>query len=181
MQCLSAAARQDPDRMVKQEDLPLQRTLRVGKITVGLIGLDVALGRILARAEQDEDEAVAELLAEVGKHNYIPDSAVDNYREALRREYQRQRSGRQTIGPHLSIRILGPGCVSCNRLNTLLFDILQDMGVAADIEQIHDLDEIWRHGVTKTPALIINGEVKSSGKIPSRSEVEEWLRQITMA
>jgi len=161
------------------DDIPLQRTLRIGKITVGLIGLDVALSRILARAEQDEDEAVAELLAEVGKYNYIPDSAVANYREALRGEYLRQRGGQRASGQHLSIRILGPGCVSCNRLNTLIFDILQEMGIAADIEQIHDLDEIWRHGVTRTPALIINGEVKSSGKMPSRSEVEEWLRRAT--
>jgi small redox-active disulfide protein 2 len=166
--------------MVKQEDLPLQRTLRVGKITVGLVGLDVALGRVLARSDQGENEAVEELLVEVGKYNYIPDSAIANYREALRREYLRQRRGHQESGSHLSIRILGPGCVSCNRLNTLLFDILQEMGIAADIEQIHDLDEIWRHGVTRTPALIINGEVKSSGKMPSRSEVEEWIRQTTL-
>lgn len=162
---------------MNNKDLPLQRTLRVGKITVGLIGLDVALARILARAEQDEEQAVAELLNEVGKFNYIPDSALANYREALRREYQRQRGERQASGGHLAIRILGPGCVSCNRLNTLIFDILQEMGIAADIEQIHDLDEIWRHGVTRTPALIINGEVKSSGKMPSRAQVEEWLRQ----
>jgi small redox-active disulfide protein 2 len=166
--------------MNNQEELPLQRTLRVGKVTVGLVGLDVALGRVLARTGQDEDQAVEELLTEVGKRNYIPDSAVANYRDALRSEYRRQRLGHLACAPHLSIRILGPGCVSCNRLNSLIFDILQEMGIAADIEQIHDLDEIWRHGVTRTPALIINGEVKCSGKMPSRSEVEEWLRQVTL-
>jgi len=167
--------------MVKQEDLPLQRTLRIGKITVGLIGLDVALGRVLARTDQDEDAAVAELLADAGKQNYIPDSALANYREALRNEYRRQRQGRRASGAHLAIRILGPGCVSCNRLNTLIFDILQEMGIAADIEQIHDLDEIGRLGITRTPALTINGELKCSGKMPSRSAVEEWLRQTTLA
>lgn len=50
------------------------------------------------------------------------------------------------------------------------------MRVPADIEQIHELDEIWRHGVLATPALIINDEIVSSGKLPSRSDVEEWLR-----
>ena len=158
-------------------EIPLQRTLRVGKATIGLIGLDVALSRILARSETNEETAVAELLSEIAKHNYIPDSALAGYREALVREYRRHRHGEAAASSHLSIRILGPGCVSCNRLNTLIFDILQDMGIAADIEQIHDLDEIGRQGVTMTPALIINGEVKSSGRMPSRSTVEEWLRE----
>ena len=162
-----------------KNEIPLQRTLRVGKATIGLIGLDVALSRLLARGEMDEAAAVAELLAEVSKHNYIPDSALANYREALGQEYRRHRQGTAAAATHLSIRILGPGCVSCNRLNTLIFDILQDMGIAADIEQIHDLDEIWRQGVTMTPALIINGVLKSSGRMPSRSTVEEWLRQAT--
>lgn len=162
---------------MNDNELPLPRTLRIGKATIGLIGLDVALSRILARGEIDEEAAVAELLAEIGSHNYIPDSALAGYREALALEYHRHRQGQAATASHLSIRILGPGCVSCNRLNTLIFDILQEMGIAADIEQIHDLDEIWRQGVTMTPALIINGEVKSSGRIPSRATVEEWLRQ----
>jgi len=166
--------------MKNPEDLPLQRTLRIGKVMVGLVGLDVALARMLRHPPDDEDAAVKELLAAVSRHNYIPESAVDKYRQALGEEYRRQLQGSQVASHHLDIRILGPGCVSCNRLNTLLFDILQEMGIAADIEQIHDLDEIWRHGVTRTPALIINGEVKSSGKMPSRSEVEEWIRQTTL-
>jgi small redox-active disulfide protein 2 len=164
---------------MNENEIPLQRTLRIGKATIGLIGLDVALSRLLARGESDEATAVAELLAEIAKHNYIPDSALASYREALTREYQRHRQGKAASTSHLSIRILGPGCVSCNRLNTLIFDILQQMGIAADIEQIHDLDEIGRQGVTMTPALIINGVLKSSGRMPSRATVEEWLRAAT--
>jgi len=164
---------------MEDNEIPLQRTLRVGKATIGLIGLDVALSRVLARGEMDEEEAVAELLTEVARHNYIPAAALAGYREALAREYQRHRQGEAAATSHLSIRILGPGCVSCNRLNTLIFDILQEMGIAADIEQIHELDEIWRQGVTMTPALIINGVVKSSGRMPSRATVEEWLREAT--
>jgi len=162
---------------MNDSDIPLQRTLRVGKATIGLIGLDVALHKILARGKSDEEAAVTELLAEISRHNYIPDSAREGYREALAREYRRLRQGKAAAASHLSIRILGPGCVSCNRLNTLIFDILQEMGIAADIEQIHDLDEIWRQGVTMTPALVINGQLKSSGRIPSRAKVEEWLRE----
>jgi len=162
--------------MKKNDDIPLQRTLRIGRATVGLIGLDVVLNKILGLSDITEDEAVDIIMKEVSQQNYIPASAREQYSEALRREYRRHHSGDEQRDRDLSIKILGKACVSCNKLNTMTFDILQEMGVAADIELIHDPDEIWRHGVLTTPALIINGEVMSSGKIPRRSEVEEWLR-----
>lgn len=142
---------------------------------VGLIGLDVTLGRIL-KEDISEEEAVRQLFAAVSKENYIPPGAINIYRQALLEEYRKLKTGMETTTTGLSIKILGPACVSCNRLNTLVFDILQEMGVAADIEQIHELDEIWRQGVLTTPALIINGAIVASGRLPSRSEVEAWLR-----
>jgi len=42
---------------------------------------------------------------------------------------------------------------------------------------VHDLDEIWRFGVTRTPALIINNTVKCAGRMPSPAEVEEWVKE----
>ena len=164
--------------MKKNDDIPLQRTLRIGRTTVGLIGLDVALNKVLGQADIEEDEVVEVLMQEVSRKNYIPDTAIDQYREALRSEYRKHRSGEESSSEDLSIKILGKACVSCNKLNTMTFDILQEMGVAADIELIHDPDEIWRHGVLTTPALLINGEIMSSGKLPSRSQVEEWLRDV---
>ena len=59
----------------------------------------------------------------------------------------------------------------------MLIDILQEKKVAADIEDVQDLDEIWRYGVTKTPALIINGEVKSAGIQPPRVQIEQWIEE----
>lgn len=163
--------------MDNANDKPLERTLRVGRVTIGLIGIDQAFSRILSRDELSQEQAVDLLLAEVSQKNYIPEGAESLYREALSKEYRRLKEGVKEEREGLSIRILGPGCVSFNRLNTMTFDILQEMGIPADIEQIHELDEIWRHGVITTPALIINGEIKSSGKLPSRSEVEEWFRE----
>ncbi len=157
-------------------DMPLQRTIRIGQATVGLIGLDVALARILREEGLAEDEAVARLFAAVSRDNYVPAGAADLYREALRREIRRQRGERVAPGPGLAIRILGPGCVSCNRLNTLVIEALQQLGIAADVEHVHDLDEIWRYGVTQTPALIINEEVKSAGRLPTPAQVAAWLR-----
>ena len=54
---------------------------------------------------------------------------------------------------------------------------LSVMEVAADIFQVHDLDEIGRFGIVQTPALIINGDLKSAGRHPSRSQIEAWLRE----
>lgn len=158
-------------------DIPLQRTIKIGRTTVGLVGLDVALARILREEGLDEDEAVTRLFEVISRDNYIPATATELYREALRREIRKQRGEKVERGPGLDIRILGPGCVACNKLNTLVIEALQRLKVAADVEHIHELDEIWRYGVTQTPALIINEEVKSSGRMPTPAQVEEWLRE----
>jgi hypothetical protein len=56
---------------------------------------------------------------------------------------------------------------------------MERAGVAADIEQIHDPDEIWRLGVTITPALMINGQVKIAGIKPTLAQVEGWIREFS--
>jgi hypothetical protein len=63
----------------------------------------------------------------------------------------------------------------------MVIEVLQKLQLAADMEQINDLDEIWRHGVINTPALVINGQIKSSGRHPSPTEVEEWIREAAAA
>ena len=158
-------------------DRPTQRTIKIGNATVGLIGLDVAINRILRDKDLTEDMAEEQLFAAVSKENYIPAEATELYRKALRREIRRQRGEGDDAETGLTIRILGPGCVSCNKLNTLVIEALQRLKVAADVEHVNDLDEIWRYGVTQTPALIINEDVKSSGRMPTPSQIEEWLQE----
>ena len=156
-------------------DTPLQRTIRIGNATVGLLGLDVALAQLAAK-KISEDDAVKFLYEQVSQKNYIPEQAVKPYKEALRREYRRYFDlGGKTAGHGLTIRILGRPCITCNKLKNMLIDILQEKNVAADIEDVQDLDEIWRYGVTKTPALIINGEVMSAGIQPPRVKIEQWI------
>ncbi|MCB2182094.1 MAG: thioredoxin family protein [Desulfobulbaceae bacterium] len=151
-----------------------EKKIRIGKATIGLIGLDQAMNQ--AREQNlDEDAALDFIYKAVSRENYIPSTAVGAYKNALRSEYQRLISGSDQKTGELIIKILGPGCVSCNKLNTMIFDIMQRLSIAADIEQIHDLDEIWRHGVISTPALIINGQIKCSGRMPPPAEVEKWL------
>jgi len=158
-------------------DLPLPQTLRIGKLSVGLIGLDRTLSRISACPDINLEAAVELVFTEVASLNYVPDSAVNAYREAIAGEIRRLRGSGETRSGELIIRILGPGCVSCNNIQKLVFEIMAELGLAADILQIHDLDEIGRFGVMRTPALLINGVVKSAGRLPSRAQIEEWLRE----
>jgi hypothetical protein len=152
------------------------RTIKIGSGSVGLLGLDQALQKAVAK-KMTEEEAVDFLYRAVAEKNYVPDTASELYRAALRREY-RKRTGLEADDDHrLDIRILGPDCVSCNRLRDTVFDLMQRLDLVADIEKIQDPDEIYRFGELRAPALIINGKVKCAGRLPSPAQVEEWLRE----
>lgn len=172
---LFLATAQEPSTMTNL-DIPAPRTIRIGAANIGLIGLDQALNKALS-AQMPEEAAVDFLFTAIAAANYVPATAEQTYREALRAEYRR-RQGLQGSEPGiLTIRVLGSGCVTCNKLSAMLFEALQKSGLAADMESVHDMDEIWRFGITKTPALIINGKTKCAGRMPSQAEVEGWVRE----
>jgi len=151
-----------------------QKTIKVGNVTVGLLGLEIALVQLSGK-DISEDEAVNLLYEHVRQKNYIPKQAIEPYKEALRKEYRRYCKLDTSKDEGISIKVLGRPCVVCNKLKLTLIDILQEKNVAADIEDIQDLDEIWRYGVINTPTLIINGEVKSAGIQPPRVQLEKWI------
>jgi small redox-active disulfide protein 2 len=157
-------------------EIPTQRQLRIGRATVGLLGLDIALNRLLQETGVSGAEAAARLYEEVHRQNYIPAGMEDEYRLALGREYERLRTGRAASGEGLVVRVLGPGCVSCNNLRHIVIEVMGGMGIAADVVQVHDQDEIGRFGIMQTPALLINGKVMCAGRLPTSSQIEEWLR-----
>ena len=156
-------------------ETPASRFIRIGKTSVGLVGLDVAL-YAAARQQLAETEAVDFLFAKIKDENYIPPGCEAQYREALLAAWRRHCGAESSGGEGLVIRIFGTGCVSCNRLYTMLIELLDRLEIAADVEQIYDPDEIGRHGVTKTPALMINGAIKCAGLLPSPAQAELWLR-----
>jgi small redox-active disulfide protein 2 len=158
-------------------EVPIRKTLKVGKVSVGLVGLDIALKRVANRPDLDIGTASELVYVEVAQLNYIPATAAEVYREAIEKEIIRLREGGERQEDELVIRILGPGCVSCNNLLKMVIEIMSYMGIAADVFQVHDLDEIGRYGVMQTPALVINGRVKCAGRLPTRAQVEGWLRE----
>ncbi len=155
-------------------DTPTQRMLKIGKATIGLIGLDIALNRALAEKISPED-ASEYLYARIKKQNYIPGGKEDAYKSALEREYRKLLGEDVAEETDLTIRIFGTGCITCNSLRDAVIDAMMKADLAADIDMVHEPDEIGRHGITATPALMINGEVKIAGIHPTPVQLEEWL------
>ncbi len=75
----------------------------------------------------------------------------------------------------MEIKVLGSGCMKCNKLEELVKEVVEEMGVEATIKKITDIKEIAKTGVLMTPGLIIDNEVKASGKLPSKAEVTQMI------
>jgi small redox-active disulfide protein 2 len=76
----------------------------------------------------------------------------------------------------MDIKVLGPGCAKCKQTEQIVKAAVAESGVAATVEKVTDVMEIAGYGVFGTPAVVIDGEVKSVGKIPKKAEVAGWLK-----
>ena len=75
----------------------------------------------------------------------------------------------------MDIKILGSGCINCEKVEKLVREAVAEAGVEADIEKVSDIMKIVEYGVFGTPAVVVDGEVKSVGKIPKKEEILAWL------
>ena len=73
------------------------------------------------------------------------------------------------------VEILGPGCPKCQKTTDLIKEEIKEADVEAEIVKIDDLDEIVERGVMMTPAVVIDGETKVEGNVPSADEVNSWF------
>ncbi len=76
----------------------------------------------------------------------------------------------------MKIKVLGTGCAKCEKLYALTEQAMGDTGASAELAKVESIDEIVSYGVAFTPALVIDGEVKSAGKLPTVERIAEWLR-----
>ena len=76
----------------------------------------------------------------------------------------------------MEIKVLGPGCPRCQQTEKIVKEAVAEAGVDAQIEKISDTMKIAGYGVFGTPAVVVDGEVKSVGKIPTKDEVKAWLK-----
>ena len=75
----------------------------------------------------------------------------------------------------LKIKVLGPGCANCKRLEQMTRSEVVNLGLEADIDKVTDYGEIMAYGVMSTPGLVINEQVVAYGRIPSNQEITDWL------
>jgi small redox-active disulfide protein 2 len=75
----------------------------------------------------------------------------------------------------MDIKVLGPGCPKCHQTEQLVREAVAEAGVTANIEKVTDLMKIAGYGVFGTPAVVVDGQVKSVGKIPKKDDIKSWL------
>jgi small redox-active disulfide protein 2 len=77
----------------------------------------------------------------------------------------------------MEIKVLGPGCPRCQETEKHVKEAVAEAGVQANIEKVTDTMKIAKHGVFGTPSVVVDGEVKSVGKIPSKDEIKSWINK----
>ncbi len=77
----------------------------------------------------------------------------------------------------MEIKVLGPGCPKCEQTEKVVKEAIAEAGVSADVEKVTDTMKIASYGVFGTPAVVVDGEVKSVGKIPGKDDVKSWLEK----
>ncbi len=75
----------------------------------------------------------------------------------------------------MDIKVLGIGCAKCKKLYEEVEKAIREVDTNATLTKVEKLDEIISYRVLMTPALVINGEVKSAGRIPPYSEIAGWI------
>ena len=150
--------------------------VRIGTYSVGMIGLAKIFAELRDLEITDGEELQNEILTRVRVSNYIADNAQDDYARALLREYRRF-LGEKVEEEHgaLEIRILGPGCSRCEELMRRVMTVVAELNLPADVQHVRDVKKISDYGVVFTPGLVVDGEVKASGKVPSIKEIKFLL------
>lgn len=152
--------------------------INIGGDPIGIIGLQPVLEEVAEEFKgRTDDEIQAELLKRLSKKNYISEKTKDVYSQAFLREYKRfvgePFEDKESGG--LEIKILGPGCPRCEKLEQDLIAMMAKLNIAAGLEHVRDPIEIANYGVMGSPGLIINGQVKAVGSVPLNNKLKEWL------
>jgi small redox-active disulfide protein 2 len=77
----------------------------------------------------------------------------------------------------LNIKVLGPGCANCQRVEQVTKSALHTLGAEAQIDHVTKREEIYAYPILSTPGLVINEKVVCAGRIPSAQEVMQWIEK----
>jgi len=153
------------------------KQIRLRHGAVGVVGLPDLLEESRSRSFTSDEELKDFLLQGIKAKNFVALGTEEEYKEALFREYKKfiGEPLPEEPGGVLEIRILGPGCPRCNALEDAAMAALTELSIPADVQHVKNLTEIARYGILATPGLVINGEVKSSGKVLSKEQIKSLI------
>ena len=75
----------------------------------------------------------------------------------------------------MEIKVLGPGCKKCTKTEKLVKEAVAEEGIDASVEKVTDMMQIAAFGAAATPAVVLDGEMRCSGKVPKKAEIKAWL------
>ena len=77
----------------------------------------------------------------------------------------------------MEIKVLGTSCPTCQATERLVREAVKEAGVAATVEKVSDMMIIAEYGVLGTPAVVVDGVVKSAGRVPNKADIIRWVKQ----
>jgi small redox-active disulfide protein 2 len=153
--------------------------IRIGGVEIGMLDLEETFERVKQLEIQDVGEQKSRILQEVKMSNYVPSSKESEYTEGLFKAYRRylgEKVEEEIEG--LEIKILGPGCARCDKLERDVRSLLTEMNVPAEIQHVRDPMAIADYGVMGTPALVMNRVIKAAGRVPRKDEIMKWIQEL---
>lgn len=75
----------------------------------------------------------------------------------------------------MKIEILGSGCAKCKKTKEIVEQAVAELGIIAEVIKVEDMNVAIDYGVMITPAVVVDGDVKIAGKVPTVEKVKEWL------
>ena len=150
----------------------------VGKFNVGIVGLKAAMEQAAEDGLPADDAAAQHLLNRLKPRNYIPSGSEPEYARAFLREYRKYRGMPVEVErvEGLDVKILGAGCVNCDKLEQMVYKVMSTASLAGTVDHVRDLKEIGAYGIASVPALVINGQIKCAGRLPQERQLLQWLK-----
>ena len=75
----------------------------------------------------------------------------------------------------MNIKVLGPGCARCQQLEKTVKEAVKELAIDATVEEVKDIKKFIDYNVMMTPGLVINEQVVSSGKVPTKAEITQLI------
>lgn len=158
--------------------------ISVANFSVSIIGLKQLMEEMAkTHADGSDEEVLSYMLDRLGKDNYIPGKAREDYGKAFVREFRKSlgQPCRDDELRGLDIKVLGAGCTQCQSLTQTIMGVLTELELPAGVDHVTDIKEIARYGIMGSPALLINGKAVAVGSVPPRDRIKKWLVEASMS